>query len=102
MDNCKNCNQKLNFWKVYKSYWKGYKDFECSNCGAIQSHKFINRLYLGVIIFIPLVIQMLMIEHYKPASWVTELIILLALFIVIGFLLSLIITNVFKFKMIEE
>jgi CXXC-20-CXXC protein len=102
MDNCKNCHQKLNFWKVYKSYWKGYKDFQCSNCGTIQGHKFINRLFLGVIIFAPSILQALVIDYYQPANWAFHLIIIAANFLVVGFIVSLIITKFFKFKLIEE
>ncbi len=32
MKNCKKCKNPFSSKLVYKSFWKGYKDFKCFNC----------------------------------------------------------------------
>ncbi len=51
MDTCKKCNNELNFWEVFKSFWLLYRTVSCNFCGAIQQHAERNR-YLGGLVMI--------------------------------------------------
>jgi CXXC-20-CXXC protein len=56
MTKCKNCRTTLSSKVIFKSYWKGYKKFNCSNCPAeyefTLQDRFIGGLVIGISTFI--------------------------------------------------
>jgi CXXC-20-CXXC protein len=101
MDNCKKCNKKFEFWNVYKSYWKGKSTVKCSDCGTEHDHKIMNKLLLGAVIFIPVIIYTTISFNYQPNNILIAVIIYTLIYILSGFVVSLITTRLFKFKLTE-
>jgi len=52
MQKCKNCKKEFSYRQIFKSFWKGYKPFQCSHCQTKYVHSFKNRWIVGFIIFI--------------------------------------------------
>jgi CXXC-20-CXXC protein len=102
MDNCKKCNKKFAFWNVYKSYWKVRSTVKCSNCGTEHDHKIMNKLLLGVVIFNPSIIHTLISFNYQPNNILIAVTIYTLIYIFAGFVVSLITTRLFKFKLTEN
>jgi CXXC-20-CXXC protein len=102
MDNCKKCHKKFDFWNVYKSYWKGKSTIKCSNCGTEHDHKIMNKLLLGVVIFIPAIIYTALSFNYQPNDILVTVIIYTMIYITIGFVVSLFTTRLFRFKLTEK
>ncbi|MBT8314425.1 MAG: hypothetical protein KJP26_08180 [Maribacter sp.] len=61
MQRCNNCEQKFSKRQVYKSFWLGYKSFECPNCKSKSEHSFKNRwiggLCVGLSVFAGGIVQ---------------------------------------------
>jgi CXXC-20-CXXC protein len=103
MDNCKVCNKKFHFWNVYKSYWKGYQEVICVHCGATHSQKRTNRLLFFFVLFIPQMIYHTVILLYEaPTTTIKFLLYFLTIFVFFGFIISLLITPLFRFKLVEK
>ncbi len=102
MDNCKKCYKKFAFWNVYKRYWKGKSTVKCSNCETQHEHKIMNKLLLGVVIFIPSFIHTLISFNYQPNDILIAGTIYTLIYIFAGFIVSLSTTRLFKFKLTEN
>lgn len=50
MEKCKKCKTTLSSKSIFKSFWKGYKNFSCSNCQTQYEFNSKDRLIGGIII----------------------------------------------------
>jgi CXXC-20-CXXC protein len=50
MTNCKKCKRPFSSNLVYKSFWKGYKDFKCLNCQTNYQFSSKDRLIGGIVV----------------------------------------------------
>jgi CXXC-20-CXXC protein len=102
MDNCKVCNKKFHFWNVYKSYWKGYQEVICTHCGTKHSQKWTNRLLFFFVLFIPQMIYLVLIQFYEAPTPTIKFLLLFPIVILFAFVISLLITPLYRFKLVER
>ena len=50
MEKCKKCKTTLSSKLIFKSFWKGYKKFSCSNCETQYEFNSTDRLIGGIIV----------------------------------------------------
>ncbi|MFT5964792.1 MAG: CXXC-20-CXXC protein [Flavobacterium sp.] len=50
MEKCKKCKTTISSKLIFKSFWKGYKEFACSNCETYYEFNDKDRLIGGIII----------------------------------------------------
>jgi len=41
---CHNCNNEFAYLSLLKSFWLGYPNITCGQCGAIFEHKMLNKI----------------------------------------------------------
>jgi CXXC-20-CXXC protein len=55
MEKCKKCKTTISSKLIFKSFWKGYKNFSCSNCQTqyefTDKDRLIGGLVIGISIF---------------------------------------------------
>ncbi|NBC24280.1 MAG: hypothetical protein GVX78_01530 [Bacteroidetes bacterium] len=56
---CENCNDEFNYLGLLKSFWFGFTNIRCGQCGAIFEHKMFNRILGALTIGLALVITYL-------------------------------------------
>jgi hypothetical protein len=61
-----------------------------------------NKLLLGAVIFVPVIIYTLISFNYQPNNILIAVIMYTVIYIFAGFVVSLITTRLFKFKLIEN
>jgi CXXC-20-CXXC protein len=91
---CDNCKNDFSYSSILKSFWIGYTNIKCAQCGAIYEHKMFNRLLGAIIIGIPfLLIQIFFVDTditYKVIGYIS-----------IAFILSLLYPQILKFNRIK-
>jgi CXXC-20-CXXC protein len=50
MEKCKKCKTTLSSKSIFKSLWKGYKNFSCANCQTQYEFNPKDRLIVGIVI----------------------------------------------------
>jgi CXXC-20-CXXC protein len=70
---CKKCGKTLSSKAIFKSYWKGYKKFDCLNCHNEYEFNSKDRLIGGFVIGISIFITGLII-HFLELENVWKLI----------------------------
>ena len=98
MDTCKKCNQKFSYWQVYKNYWSAKQQIQCLNCVTKHDHKFMNRLLLLLVLFIPAFIQSLL-QYYEIIIEMNSFLVFTLLYFLVGATGSLLTNFLFKFKL---
>ncbi len=98
MDTCKKCNQKFSYWQVYKNYWSAKQQIQCLNCVTKHDHRFMNRLLLLVVLFIPALIQSLL-QYYEIIIEMNSFLVFTLLYFLVGAIGSLLTNFLFKFKL---
>jgi CXXC-20-CXXC protein len=101
MDTCKKCAQKFNYWQVYKNYWSAKQQIQCLNCTTTHAPKFLNKVLLAPVIFIAGISNITIPTPYLPNVFIFVLT-YMALFIIVGFAISLLTNLFFKFKLIDS
>ena len=100
MDTCKKCTQKFNFWHVYKNYWSNKQQIQCLNCTTTHAPKFLNKVLLAPVLFIA------GISHIVATQFLPNIFFFvltsMALFIIVGFAISLLPNFFFKLKLIDS
>jgi hypothetical protein len=56
------------------------------NCGAVYEHSIFNRVLVGLISLIPLVLPLALVEYYNPNYSIPVILLSVALFIVVALL----------------
>ena len=90
---CDNCNNDFNYLSRLKSFWLGYKNIRCEQCGAIFEHKMFNRILGALNIGLSLLISNIIFEDKNILYTIIG-------FISIAILLSLISPFIMKFNRI--
>jgi len=100
MDTCEKCAQKFSYWQVYKNYWSNKQQIQCLNCTTTHAPKFLNKVLLAPVIFIAGISQIVATQFLPNVFFfvLTNM----ALFIIVGFAISLLINFFFKFKLIDS
>jgi CXXC-20-CXXC protein len=65
MQTCEKCTQKFTFQQVLKSFWKGYKNINCTNCNISYKHALKNRILGGTSVGIGTFIGAVMMSYSK-------------------------------------
>ena len=65
MKKCEQCKTTLSLRAIFKSFWKGYKNFSCSNCQTQHEFNFKDRLIGGIIIGISTLFSSLIMNYFK-------------------------------------
>lgn len=72
MQKCKKCKTSLSSKSIFKSFWKGYKNFSCSNCQTQYEFNSKDRLIGGIVVGISTFFSSL-IMNYSELEIVSKL-----------------------------
>ena len=101
MTKCKNCRTTLSSSLIFKSLWKGYKKFDCSNCRAEYEFTFRDRLICALGIGISTFITSLIVSSFElDIFW--KLILGLSLITVFSLVLSALCLSFFTFQIYKD
>lgn len=67
MTKCKKCNKPFSSKLLYKSFWKGYKDFKCLNCQTNYQFSSKDRLTGGMVVGISIFLSSLLMFNLDLA-----------------------------------
>ena len=91
---CDKCNNDFNYLSLLKSFWFGYTNIRCGQCGAIFEHKIFNRMLGGFNVGLSLLISNIIFEDKNILHTIIG-------FISIAILLSLVNPLIMKFNRIK-
>ena len=63
MEKCKKCNSTLSSKIIFKSFWKGYRNFSCTNCQTQYEFTSKDRLIGGFVIGISTLITSVFMNY---------------------------------------
>jgi CXXC-20-CXXC protein len=101
MEKCKKCKAKLSSKLILKSFWKGYKDFSCSNCQTQYEFNSKDRLIGGIVVGISTLFSSLIMNCFE-FEIVSKLMLGLLVIVFSGIALSALSVTFFKFQMIKK
>lgn len=97
MKKCEKCSTTLSSKTIFKSFWKGYKKFNCLNCHSVYEFNFKDRLIGGILVGISIFTTNL-IMYIIEVEIVWKLIFGLSLLILFAVVLSFLILPLFTFQ----
>ncbi|NBC24312.1 MAG: hypothetical protein GVX78_01695 [Bacteroidetes bacterium] len=62
---CKKCNNPFSFTLLFKSFWSGYIDLNCTNCQTNHTFSLQDRLIGGAVIGISIFITGLLMNYFQ-------------------------------------
>jgi CXXC-20-CXXC protein len=100
MDTCEKCAQKFSYWQVYKNYWSAKQQIQCLDCATTHAPKFLNKLLIAPVLFIAGISSIAIPAQYVP-NVIFRVLTCMALYIIVGFTISLLTNLFFKFKLTD-
>jgi CXXC-20-CXXC protein len=101
MEKCKKCKATLSSRLIFKSFWKGYENFSCSNCQTQYQFNSKDRLIGGIIVGISTFFSGL-IMHCFEFEIVSKLMLGLFVIVFLGIALSALSVSFFTFQLIKK
>ena len=98
MEKCEKCKKILSSRSIFKSFWKGYKNFSCLNCQTQYKFNFMDRLIGGIVIDISTFFSAL-IMNYSELEIVLKLTLGLFLMVFSCIVLSALSISFFTFQL---
>jgi CXXC-20-CXXC protein len=99
MKKCEKCHTPLSSKVVFIAFWKGYINFECTNCSA--KYKFKDRIIGGFVVGISTFISSFIMNTIK-FGFLLKVGIAVAALAISAFILSALSTSLFSFERDEE
>lgn len=98
MQKCEKCETTFSFKIIFKSLWKGYKNFVCTNCQAQYKFNFKDRLIGGIIVGLATLISSLIMNYFELGI-LSKLTLGLFSMVVLAITVSVLSASLFSFEL---
>ena len=98
MEKCKKCKTTLSSKLIFKSFWRGYENFSCSNCQTEYEFNSKDRFIGGIIILISTLFSGLIMNLFD-LEIISKVALVLFSMVFAGIVLSALSISFFTFKL---